>query len=37
MHLKKEEPLIHDFNTGLICDYFGRLEWQKPGSPEPTS
>ncbi|MGV8018316.1 MAG: class I SAM-dependent methyltransferase [Ignavibacteria bacterium] len=31
-----KEILIHDFNTNLICDYFGRLERQGPGSPEST-
>lgn len=27
---------IHDFDLSLICDYFGRLERQGPGSPEST-
>lgn len=31
-----EETLIHDFDPNLICDYFGRLERQGPGSPEST-
>jgi ubiquinone/menaquinone biosynthesis C-methylase UbiE len=34
--MKKEEMLIHDFDLGLICDYFGRLERQGPGSREST-
>lgn len=34
--MKKGEMLIHDFDLGLICDYFGRLERQGPGSREST-
>ena len=32
--MEKKETLIHDFDSNLICDYFGRLERQGPGSPE---
>jgi hypothetical protein len=34
--MEKEERAIHDFDPALICDYFGRLERQGPGSPEAT-
>jgi ubiquinone/menaquinone biosynthesis C-methylase UbiE len=34
--MEKDETLIHDFDMNLICDYFGRLERQGPGSPEST-
>ena len=34
--MEDKEPLIHDFDSQLICDYFGRLERQGPGSPEST-
>ena len=34
--MENEETLIHDFDSNLICDYFGRLERQGPGSPEST-
>jgi cyclopropane fatty-acyl-phospholipid synthase-like methyltransferase len=34
--MESEETLIHDFDSNLICDYFGRLERQGPGSPEST-
>ena len=34
--MESEETLIHDFDSNLICDYFGRLERQGPGSPEAT-
>jgi SAM-dependent methyltransferase len=34
--MKNKEPLIHDFDSNLICDYFGRLERQGPGSAEST-
>lgn len=32
----KEDSQIHDFDMNLICDYFGRLERQGPGSPDST-
>jgi ubiquinone/menaquinone biosynthesis C-methylase UbiE len=34
--MEKEDSLIRDFDSSLICDYFGRLERQGPGSPEST-
>ena len=34
--MENEETVIHDFDLNLICDYFGRLERQGPGSPEST-
>ncbi|HOJ16626.1 MAG TPA: class I SAM-dependent methyltransferase, partial [Caldisericia bacterium] len=34
--MKNERILIHDFDLNLICDYFGRLERQGPGSIEST-
>ncbi|WP_349770687.1 class I SAM-dependent methyltransferase, partial [Atribacter sp.] len=34
--MENEKTLIHDFDLNLICDYFGRLERQGPGSPEST-
>ena len=34
--MENEATLIHDFDSNLICDYFGRLERQGPGSPEST-
>ncbi len=34
--MANDEILIHDFDPDLICDYFGRLERQGPGSPEST-
>ena len=34
--MKNERILIHDFDSNLICDYFGRLERQGPGSIEST-
>jgi SAM-dependent methyltransferase len=34
--LENDEALIHDFDPELICDYFGRLERQGPGSPGST-
>ncbi|MCE5210451.1 MAG: class I SAM-dependent methyltransferase [Deltaproteobacteria bacterium] len=34
--MENEETLIHDFDSNLICDYFGGLERQGPGSPEST-
>ena len=36
LHMENEKTLIHDFDLNLICDYFGRLERQGPGSPEST-
>lgn len=30
------QPSIHDFDMNLICDYFGRMERQGPGSTEST-
>lgn len=34
--MENEGTIIHDFNLNLICNYFGRLERQGPGSPEST-
>lgn len=34
--MKNEGIVIYDFYPNLICDYFGRLERQGPGSPEST-
>ena len=34
--MENEATLIHDFDSNLICDYFGSLERQGPGSPEST-
>ncbi|HRS07050.1 MAG TPA: class I SAM-dependent methyltransferase [Candidatus Ratteibacteria bacterium] len=34
--MKNEKTLIHNFDSNLISDYFGRLERQGPGSPEST-
>jgi len=34
--METDEAMIYDFNLNLICDYFGRLERQGPGSPEST-
>jgi ubiquinone/menaquinone biosynthesis C-methylase UbiE len=34
--MEKEEKIIYDFDPALICDYFGRLERQGPGSPDAT-
>mgnify|MGYP001254033428 FL=1 len=34
--MENKEPLIHDFDLNLICDYFGGLERQGPGSSEST-
>ena len=34
--MKNKTPIIHDFDLNLICDYFGRLDHQGPGSPEST-
>jgi len=34
--MDKKEPLIFDFDVHLICDYFGRLQRQGPGSSEST-
>ncbi len=34
--MENDEALIHDFDPKLICDYFGRLERQGPGSVEST-
>jgi len=35
-HMENEETVIHDFDLNLICNYFGRLERQGPGSSEST-
>ena len=34
--MENDKTLIYDFDLNLICDYFGRLERQGPGSPEAT-
>ena len=34
--MEKKETLVHDFDLNLICDYFGRMERQGPGSHEST-
>ncbi len=34
--MENKEMSIHDFDLELICDYFGRLERQGPGSSEST-
>ncbi len=34
--MESEVAFIHDFDSSLICDYFGRLERQGPGSREST-
>ena len=36
LHMENEKKLIYDFDTNLICEYFGMLERQGPGSPEST-
>ncbi len=34
--MENEKTLVHDFDSSLICDYFGMLERQGPGSCEAT-
>jgi len=34
--MENKETSVHNFDLNLICDYFGRLERQGPGSPEST-
>jgi ubiquinone/menaquinone biosynthesis C-methylase UbiE len=34
--MSNEDTSIHDFDFGLICEYFSHIERQGPGSPEAT-
>ncbi|MBK6682727.1 MAG: methyltransferase domain-containing protein [Ignavibacteriales bacterium] len=34
--MSNEDTSIHDFDFGLICEYFSNIERQGPGSPEAT-
>lgn len=34
--MSNEDTSIHDFDFGLICEYFSNVERQGPGSPEAT-
>lgn len=34
--MSNENKTIHDFELGLICDFFSNMERQGPGSPEVT-